>query len=74
MKKIRRKIIVIAIICLIITYIVINVVSICSYSAKDEKCKTDVAIVLGAAALRMRFRQFIRKGLIMELLCTKKAM
>ncbi len=46
----RRKIIVIAITCLVITYIVINVVSICIYSTKDEKCKADVAIVLGAAA------------------------
>lgn len=49
-KTSRRKLIVITIICLIITYIVINVVSICTYSTKDEKRKADVAIVLGAAA------------------------
>lgn len=51
MKKIsRRKSIVITISCLIITYIVINLVSICIYSTKDEKRKADVAIVLGASA------------------------
>lgn len=35
---------------MVVVYIVINVASICIYSTKDEKCKADVAIVLGAAA------------------------
>ncbi|MBO5388482.1 MAG: YdcF family protein [Lachnospiraceae bacterium] len=50
MRKLRRKIIVITIIIMVVVYIVINVASICIYSTKDEKCKADVAIVLGAAA------------------------
>ena len=50
MIKLRRKIIVITVFLMVIVYIVINVASICIYSTKDEKCKADVAIVLGAAA------------------------
>lgn len=44
----NRKILVIF--CLLfILYVVWNVVSICVYSSRDETCKADVAIVLGAA-------------------------
>lgn len=34
---------------LIIVYITVNIVSICSFSSKDQKCKSDVAIILGAS-------------------------
>ena len=50
MRKLRSKIKVITVILMVIVYIVINVAGICIYSTKDEKCKADVAIVLGAAA------------------------
>ena len=30
-------------------YLIINMISICCFSTKDEKCKSDVAIILGAA-------------------------
>ena len=47
MKK-RTKILIV-IIAVIISYIIINAISICSFSTKDQKCKSDVAIILGAA-------------------------
>lgn len=50
MKKISKRKLIVITICVIITYIIINVVSICTYSTKDEKRKADVAIVLGAVA------------------------
>lgn len=46
----KKKYIPISIIGILIIYIVINIVSICTYSTKDEKRQADVAIVLGAAA------------------------
>lgn len=46
-KKISRILIVIAV--LAACYITINIILICSFSTKDQKCKADVAIVLGAA-------------------------
>ena len=39
----------VAIAALIICYIILNVIDICSFSTKDQKCKADVAIILGAA-------------------------
>ena len=33
----------------VVCYIAINVIDICSFSTKDQKCKADVAIILGAA-------------------------
>ena len=47
MKKVRT--ISLIIIVLAIIYIIVNTISICRYSKIDEKCKADVAIVLGAA-------------------------
>lgn len=46
MKKFK---ILIAAVALIIVYVVVNVISICSFSIKDQKCKADVAIILGAS-------------------------
>ena len=46
-KKICRILIVIAV--LAVGYIIINLIEICSFSTKDQKCKADVAIILGAA-------------------------
>lgn len=34
---------------LLVGYIVVNIVEICSYSTTDERCNADVAIILGAA-------------------------
>ena len=45
----RRSKILIGIVVIIISYIVVNAVSICSFSTKDQKCKSDAAIILGAA-------------------------
>ncbi len=47
MKKARRMLLII--ITLVIVYIIANAISICRYGKIDEKCKADVAIVLGAA-------------------------
>lgn len=47
MKK-RTKIL-LGIVLLITCYIIGNLIDICSFSAKDQKCKADVAIILGAA-------------------------
>jgi uncharacterized SAM-binding protein YcdF (DUF218 family) len=47
MKKVRT--ICLIFIVLAIIYIIVNAISICRYSKIDEKCKADVAIVLGAA-------------------------
>lgn len=33
----------------VVCYIAINVIDICSFSTKEQKCKADVAIILGAA-------------------------
>lgn len=33
----------------VVCYIAVNVIDICSFSTKDQKCKADVAIILGAA-------------------------
>lgn len=52
MKKKKRKKsteLLIGIAVLVVCYISVNVLEICSFSTKDQKCKTDVAIVLGAA-------------------------
>lgn len=46
-KKISKILIVIAV--LAVCYIIINFVQICSFSTKDQKCRADVAIVLGAS-------------------------
>ncbi len=46
---IQRKFIIFTIITLIITYIVSNMLSIYIFSLKDQKCKADVVIVLGAS-------------------------
>ncbi|MCH5209482.1 MAG: YdcF family protein [Oscillospiraceae bacterium] len=45
----RRTKILIGIVVIIISYIIINAISICSFSTKDQKCKSDIAIILGAA-------------------------
>lgn len=47
MKK-RFKIITAAI-AFISVYSLVNIISICSFSSKDQKCKSDVAIILGAS-------------------------
>lgn len=47
-QKKKRNIILITIL-IFFLYITGNIISICMYSVKDEKCKADVAIVLGAA-------------------------
>lgn len=47
-KKIKS--IIFVFLALLVIYIVGNIVSICAYSLKDEKCQADVIIVLGAAA------------------------
>ncbi len=47
MKK-RFKILT-ATVALTVVYLVINVISICSFSTKDQKLKSDVAIILGAS-------------------------
>jgi uncharacterized SAM-binding protein YcdF (DUF218 family) len=47
MKKVRRLLLII--IALASLYIIANAISICRYGKIDEKCKADVAIVLGAA-------------------------
>lgn len=45
----RRTKVLIMITIIIVGYIAINAVSICSFSTKDQKCESDVAIILGAA-------------------------
>lgn len=44
----RYKICIVAMI-LLVTYVLVNGISICLFSAKDQKCTADVAIVLGAS-------------------------
>lgn len=44
-----KKIILISVISVIIVYIIINTISIYSFSLKDQKRKADVAIILGAS-------------------------
>ncbi len=50
MKKIKK--IAIIVFAFIILYIIITAISINQYSKKDEKCKSEVAIVLGAATYK----------------------
>ncbi|MBQ8166633.1 MAG: YdcF family protein [Lachnospiraceae bacterium] len=57
----RRKIIATTVFLMVIVYIVVNVASICIYGTKDEKCKADVAIVLGAAAYEGEVSQVYRE-------------
>lgn len=45
----RRTKVLIFIIFIIVGYIAINAISIFSFSTKDQKCESDVAIILGAA-------------------------
>lgn len=45
----KKRTIFVVIIFLFLLYITGNIVSICAYSVKDEKCEADVAIILGAA-------------------------
>lgn len=47
----KRKILSAAVV-LLAGYIAVNIVQICSYSTKDQRCNADVAIILGAAADR----------------------
>ena len=47
--KKKPYIVVIAIMVAFIGYIAVNTISICQFSTKDEKCKADVVIILGAA-------------------------
>lgn len=59
MKKVKKAIsnclkkrpfkIIIVILAVLFIYIAINTISICQFSTIDEKCKSDVAIILGAA-------------------------
>ncbi len=47
MKKRTKILIIIAVSA--VCYIIINLIQICAFSIKDQKCRADVAIVLGAA-------------------------
>ncbi len=46
--KVKKKIWICATL-LAVCYVVINVIEICSFSTKGQKCKADVAIILGAS-------------------------
>lgn len=48
MKKKKVKILIVIAV-LVVCYIVVNLIEICSFSTKDQKQKADVAIILGAA-------------------------
>ena len=49
MKKIKtRNKVILLLILLIVGYIGKNVFDICSFSTEDQKCRADVAIILGA--------------------------
>ena len=50
MKKRKLKFILFGAVMCIVAYVLITTVSICIYAGKDEKCKADVAIILGAGA------------------------
>lgn len=49
MKNIKIIKALIGIVALVVCYIAINCIEICYFSTKDQKCKADVAIILGAA-------------------------
>lgn len=50
MKKRIVKLFILGFVLFIVIYILITTVGICTYSKKDEKCRADVAIILGAGA------------------------
>lgn len=50
MKKRRIKRVFMGVIFIAMVYVTITTISICTYSGKDEKCKADIAIILGAGA------------------------
>lgn len=51
MKKIKTKYkVLILLILFLVIYIGKNVFDICAFSAEDQKCRADVAVILGAAA------------------------
>lgn len=50
MKKGKLKFILFGALMCIVVYVLITTVSICIYAGKDEKCKADIAIILGAGA------------------------
>lgn len=53
----------------IILYIVLNIISICVFSTKDQKCKSDVAIILGASTYNGKvspvYQERINHGIIL---------
>lgn len=51
-KKIRKHRLILILVFLLFLYIAGNILNICIYSNKDEKCYVDTAIVLGAATFR----------------------
>ena len=46
----KKRTIIASVIFLFLFYILENIISICAYSIRDERCEADVVIVLGAAA------------------------
>ncbi len=46
----KKRYIILIVVILLLSYIVINMISICFFSTKDQKCQADVAIILGASA------------------------
>lgn len=67
MKK-RYKIL-LGIVALIVCYIFLNLIDIYSFSKKDQKCKADVAIILGAATyngtISPVYRERVNHGIIL---------